>query len=973
MPAHTLSTPRFAAVFAGLIASCVASVPQCLAQDKTTYADHVRPIFESSCLNCHNPDRLKGDLDLTTFKATMAGGSGGSVIVPGNPEASQLFKSVAHTGEPKMPLNDGKIPDAQIESIRKWIAGGCLETSNSKPAAEMPKVSLGGTAAAVLPASTPMRMPLLTSAPTARPGAVLAIATHPGAGVVALAGQQLILVYSLDRRELVGSLPTSGDSIHTLGFTRDGRYLFAGGGVEGKSGRVRIWSVPEGQPVAVVGEELDVVLAADVDARHDRVVLGGPSRVVKIHAASDGSLLHRIVKHTDWVTALAYSPDGVLLATADRAGGVHIWEASTSAPYLSLAGHGAAVRSLDWSPDANVLATAGEDDRVKLWDMNDGHLIKEWSAHPGGTLSVRIARDGHLLTAGRDKAVKLWDANGTLIKQYPALPEIALAASIDASLERIIGADLFGTVSVWSAKDAAALGFLSPNPKPLEDRLAEATAASAKAATARAETQKASDAAAAALAAANSTADVAAKDQQTAEAAAVAAQSMLAAAQTEEQIAKLKSDQSIAAAAVAAQATTASSSHLEQSLAALKAEVDRDTKLQSDIALAQKDQGDLEAKAAEATKLAAANDDPQKRAAADAAKSAAQSATEKITGMLASASESSKKVRSALDESEKAKASHTVMLTSHDTARKESQATAAVLTASTARAKATDQALATAKSVADQTKTRAAELTAAAAKAKAPADQAAAAKDAASREARACELAIARCQAGQARAQLDTARTRLAEREAAAKPAVDAAAASLAALTATQNQLNDAQSELAAGPDRTKQRLTASEQAIAAAAAAKLAAEQAATIAAQRAADLESMSAVAATLKTRADGSPQDTALTLAATKAAEAGTSLADSTKAARDTQVRAAASHAAAEAVVAVARKAIEDEATRQAALPAAIATLREKMTQAAAAHAMCAATAQTQLLPVSQTLAEVEALAKAYAALLAAAEVP
>ena len=42
----------------------------------------------------------------------MAGGSGGSVLSPGSPDSSQLFKSVAHTGEPKMPPNGAKIPDA---------------------------------------------------------------------------------------------------------------------------------------------------------------------------------------------------------------------------------------------------------------------------------------------------------------------------------------------------------------------------------------------------------------------------------------------------------------------------------------------------------------------------------------------------------------------------------------------------------------------------------------------------------------------------------------------------------------------------------------------------------------------------------------------------------------------------------------------------------------------------------------------
>src|SRR5436190_13807153 len=80
------------------------------AQDKVTYQDHVRPIFENRCLNCHNAEKKKGGLDLSTFGGTMAGGSGGVSVEPGEPSASALFKSVTHTAEPFMPPKSDKIP-----------------------------------------------------------------------------------------------------------------------------------------------------------------------------------------------------------------------------------------------------------------------------------------------------------------------------------------------------------------------------------------------------------------------------------------------------------------------------------------------------------------------------------------------------------------------------------------------------------------------------------------------------------------------------------------------------------------------------------------------------------------------------------------------------------------------------------------------------------------------------------------------
>ena len=50
------------------------------AQDKVTYADHARAIMENKCFSCHNPDKKKGDLDLTSFAGVMTGGGGGAIV-----------------------------------------------------------------------------------------------------------------------------------------------------------------------------------------------------------------------------------------------------------------------------------------------------------------------------------------------------------------------------------------------------------------------------------------------------------------------------------------------------------------------------------------------------------------------------------------------------------------------------------------------------------------------------------------------------------------------------------------------------------------------------------------------------------------------------------------------------------------------------------------------------------------------------
>src|SRR4051812_37946310 len=90
------------------------------AQEKITYQEHVRPIFNASCVSCHNPDKNKAGLDLTSYAAAMKGSSSAKIIEPGDPDSSLVYMLVTHQAEPHMPLKASKLPDPQLQIIRKW-------------------------------------------------------------------------------------------------------------------------------------------------------------------------------------------------------------------------------------------------------------------------------------------------------------------------------------------------------------------------------------------------------------------------------------------------------------------------------------------------------------------------------------------------------------------------------------------------------------------------------------------------------------------------------------------------------------------------------------------------------------------------------------------------------------------------------------------------------------------------------------
>lgn len=439
------------------------------AEDKVTYANDVLPILRNSCLNCHNPDKHKAGLDLTTYQAAMDGSDNGKVIDPGNPGGSLLFKLVNHTENPAMPPKSDKLPDSQIEIIRKWIAGHALETPDSKAAIAKqngPALEMFAQDKPDGPPPMPHDLLLEPAATTARPGAVVSIAASPRAPVIAVAAQKQVLLYNTQTLELAGVLPFPEGFPQVVKFSRDGRLVIAGGGIGAKSGRVVVWDVDTGKRVMTAGDEYDEVLAADISPDHHYIALGGPGKMVKIF--KDGKLRFSIKKHTDWITALAFTSDGKLLVSGDRQGGLQVWETATGGEVFSLPSHKAGVTALA-APGPEACFSSSEDGSVKLWDLREGKEAKNWTPHKDGTLSVAFAPDGRIVTCGRDKVARLWSRDGNRLREFEAFGDVALSAAI--SQDRIVAGDWSGTIRVWDA-DGKRLAEWTPNPPTIEDQLA---------------------------------------------------------------------------------------------------------------------------------------------------------------------------------------------------------------------------------------------------------------------------------------------------------------------------------------------------------------------------------------------------------------------------------------------------------------------------------------------------------------------
>jgi hypothetical protein len=705
-------------------------------ESAVTFQDHILPLFNTHCLGCHNADKKKGDLDLSSYSAAMAGGGSGELATAGDSANSVLFKVVAHLVDPKMPPKKPKISDAEIAIIKKWIDGGLIDAPGGKAKkSKAAKVDLTLAVSArgkpVGPAAMPIDLLLEPALHTVRAEAVTALAASPWAPVAAVAGQHQVLLYNTETLDLAGVLPYPERRPQVLRFSRSGALLLAGGGRGAKLGRVVVWDVQTGDRVFEIGEEYDQVLAADLSPDQSHVALGGPSKLVKIYSTKDGELQHSIKKHTDWVTALEYSTDGALLATGDRSGGLHVWEAGTGRILYSLNGHKGAITDLSWRADAKFLASSSEDGQVTVWELPGGTKVKGWQAHPA-TSSVKYAQDGRLVTCGRDMITRVWDGNGTKIKDLEAFSDLALRAVFTHDGARVVAGDWTGEIRVWTIADGKRVGLLNTNPPSLADRLASDLKAldEAKAAAAK----KSDD-----LRAATAAAAQAAQAQADADKGLAAAQTALAGAEAK----GAEAEKAVAAAAPAVKPAQAALAE-RQSEASQKAQAAKDR-----AAGLQKAKDELR-KAQDA--LAELQKDPTRTKEQETA----QKAVSDKTAELAKGSENESKARADADQAAAALGTAQKALAQAQTAQKQAAEARTAAQALLAQAK---QALTAAQAKAAEAKKRAD----AAAATQAPAKQA---SEAAAGQLAALEARIAGLKAAEFNVQVYAAKAELAKLQA---------------------------------------------------------------------------------------------------------------------------------------------------------------------------------------------------------------
>ena len=201
------------------------------------------------------------------------------------------------------------------------------------------------------------------------------------------------------------------------------------------------------------------------------LAVGQASHDVRLLRASSWDFINSVSagRHADAsVTALAFSPLGTTLAGGGIDGRVTLWSMPTFDRERILGQCSGSVRTVAFAPDGMSVAAGCDKGKVLVWSVSTGSL--KWAQSvAGAVLALGFSFNGRVLASGgEDKEVRFWDINtGAPKGRLEGLTEAVTTIAFAPGGKEFLSGTADGRIGVWDFRSKQSVAPLGPHFAPV--------------------------------------------------------------------------------------------------------------------------------------------------------------------------------------------------------------------------------------------------------------------------------------------------------------------------------------------------------------------------------------------------------------------------------------------------------------------------------------------------------------------------
>ncbi|RKU28937.1 hypothetical protein C6495_14670 [Candidatus Poribacteria bacterium] len=309
---------------------------------------------------------------------------------------------------------------------------------------------------------------LLTTPVYAAQSPIWTLQFSPDGKTIAVGKYQWIEVWDIETQRLIHTYEPHASAVRCLTFSRDGKTLFAGGGLAAQSGELRIWDVASEELLNTLEIHADTIESIAISPDETKLLTASMDEYSAIlNIAQEAEVGNEtttwLSQHVGRVLCALYHPDGTYFATGSEDKTIKVWHPENHTVLINFDGNDEAVYSLAYAAGDELIVSGSADNTIRSWRVTvggtsgpeayTGALVREYNGHQGPVYSVDCGmwNNQEIIASGSaDTSVIIWNLrSGNRRRTFDESTDAVYAVQLSPNGRLVAAGGRDGVVRIW--------------------------------------------------------------------------------------------------------------------------------------------------------------------------------------------------------------------------------------------------------------------------------------------------------------------------------------------------------------------------------------------------------------------------------------------------------------------------------------------------------------------------------------------